>query len=418
MRIKLHVGGITIALLFSLVINSAAVSDVLTLQQAIDIAIKVNPDIQAGQLSAQAAVQAARGAKALTNPELIVAPSVIGEAGSDAAVFFSQPLEINGTRRVRGKIAANEANAANFDAVTTRRDIMRDVKQTYWEVARTQELVHLNKENIQFIETLRDAVQKQFDVGTVPGSQVLKTDVELARARQEFAQAQLELNQVKASLNALMNRPPNIDFTVADPIAASVPPLDRDQLLAAAQANRPEVAAAQAELEAARGRIQAAKLQRVPDLAVQARRETFKSDSESGVAIALSLPILDWGSAKAERRRAQTAAQSQEKRLEAVRNSAALDVEQTIQQAQATSQIVQEYQGGILEKSEQLAQMARTGYEKGATSYLEVLEAQRTLRSTRTAYYSALANRAKALAQLEWATGCDIPNNEISEVKK
>jgi cobalt-zinc-cadmium efflux system outer membrane protein len=67
--------------------------------------------------------------------------------------------------------------------------------------------------------------------------------------------------------------------------------------------------------------------------------------------------------------------------------------------------VVREFQSGILTKSEELARMARVGYEKGATGYLEVLEAQRTLRSARTDYYSALADHAKSLAQLEWATG-------------
>jgi outer membrane protein TolC len=60
-------------------------------------------------------------------------------------------------------------------------------------------------------------------------------------------------------------------------------------------------------------------------------------------------------------------------------------VEQAMQQVNTAYSIVREYEGGILEKSEQLAAMARKGYEKGASNYLEVLEAQRTLRSTKSA---------------------------------
>lgn len=401
-----------------MVLITASSADELSLDQAVQLALRNNPTIAADQLSADAARQAAHGARALTNPEISVAPSIVGDAGADSAIFFSQLLEINGARRVRGQIAASEADTASFNAAATRRDVVRDVKQSYWEVARTQDVVRLNQENVQFIETLRAAVKKQFDVGTVAGSLVIKTDVELARARQDLAQAQLELSQAKASLNALLNRPQGTDFTVTDPIITALHPLETQQLLAAAHATRPEVAAAQAELQAARGRIQAAKLRRVPDLAIQARRETLEPGSDGGIAIAVTLPILDWGSAKAERRQAQAAAQSQEKRLAAVKNTTALNVEQAVQQLQTYSQVVQEYQGGILEKSEQLAQMARIGYERGATSYLEVLEAQRTLRSTRTAYYSALADRAKGIAQLEWATGCDLPSVTNTEVRK
>ena len=395
-------------------LTTAATAEELSLNQAVESALKNNPTIASGQFSADAAKHAARGARALSNPEISVSPSVIGDAGSDSAVLFLQPLEMNGSRRVRGEISAYQATAARFDGVVTRRDVVLRVKQTYWDVARAQELVRLNQDNLAHFETLRTGVQKQYDVGTVPGSQLLKTDVEIARARQELAQAQLEHAQAKATMNALLNRPKNQDFTLADPLVFSDAAVDRARLQEAALANRPEIASAQAQAEASRRQVKAAQLIRAPDLAIQARRDTLKGDGNSGVALAVTLPLIDWGSAKADRKRAESAARSQEKQLEATRTSVFLDVEQAAQLVETSSQIVREYQGGILAKSEELAQMARTGYEKGATSYLEVLEAQRTLRTARTAYYTALADSSKSLAQLEWAIG----GEATPEVKK
>lgn len=387
---------------------SLCASEELTLSDAVQYALRNNPSIAAAHLSAEAARHAVRGARALTNPEIVVAPSIVGDAGADSAVLFSQPLEINGARKARGRIAAFEAGAAAFDASAVVRDIVRNVKQTYWEVWRAREAARTGQENVQSVEALRAAVQKQLDVGQVPGSQLLKADVELARARQELAQAELELGQALAALNVLMNLPAGQDYTVTNPpMTQSIVP-DERQLLPLALSRRPEAGAARAELGAARGRIQAARVRRIPDLAVQARRETFERDSDGGVALALNLPITDWGSAKADIRRAETAAKSQEKRAQAVANQVTLDVEQALQQVRTASRVVQEYQGGILERSERLMQMARTGYERGATSLLEVLEAQRTLRSTQTGYYSALASQARAVAQLEWAIGCEL----------
>lgn len=398
-------GQVTVSLICATMLSAACAAEELSLSQAIDIALKHNPSVAAENLSAQAAAHAARGAKALPNPDISVAPTVAGESGSDAAAFISQPLEMNGTRRVRGQIASHQANAAALDAAAVRNGTVRDVKQAYWDVAYAQELVELNEENVEYLSTLRSAVQRQLDVGTVPGSQLIKTDVELAGARQELAKAKLELDSAKAALATLMGRPHERDFTVAAP---PVPAAQDSDLALAGNADaprRPEVFAAAAQLEAARGRTHAAKLARIPDLAVQARRSSLGSDAVSGVAVVVSLPFLDWGSAKAERETAEAAARSQEMKLEAVSNQAKLDAEEAVLRLHASSSIVAEYQGGILEKSEQLAQMARTGYERGATSYLEVLEAQRTLRSTRAAYYSALTEHAKAIAQFEWATG-------------
>lgn len=406
MRVRFRVRGAALACLAVMLISSPLPAEELTLPRAVEMAINNNPTVAAGRLSAEAAGQSAKGARALANPEIVVAPSIAGNAGSDAAVLFSQPLEINGSRSVRGEIASREAAAAGFDANATRRDIVLRVSLSYWDVARAQELVKLNQENVSYLDTVRAAVQKQHDVGAVPGAQLLKMDVELARARQDLAQAQLVLSQSISEMNSLLGRPTNTGFTVSESLAFSEAPFDRGALLASALNNRPEIASARAQFSAAQAEIRAAKLRRVPDLALQARKESFdSSDTNGGVAIAISLPVLDWGSAAAEKRRAQIAAQSREKQLESVRNGVSLDVEQAIQRVNTASQIVREYQGGVVAKSEELATMARKGYEKGANSYLELLEAQRTLRSVRSDYYSALAEHAKALVQLEWAAG-------------
>jgi cobalt-zinc-cadmium efflux system outer membrane protein len=94
--------------------------------------------------------------------------------------------------------------------------------------------------------------------------------------------------------------------------------------------------------------------------------------------------------------------------MEATRNAIKLDVEQALLAERTTAELVEYYQGGILDKSEQLATLAQKGFEKGATSYLEVLEAQRTLRTIRSDYISAIAAHSKAVAQLEWAANVEM----------
>jgi outer membrane protein TolC len=61
-----------------------------------------------------------------------------------------------------------------------------------------------------------------------------------------------------------------------------------------------------------------------------------------------------------------------------------------------------------LNQSQRLAEMAQKGYKTGANSYLEVIEAQRTLRAVRTEYYTALADHSKAIAELEWAAAVEL----------
>lgn len=405
-----------ITLLALAALHCSVAAEELTLKQAIELAVKCNPTVAAGQFSANAAAEAARGAKALTNPELIVAPSIVGEAGSDSALLLSQPLEINGSRKARARIAGQEAVAANQDARAISRDTVLKVKQLYWSTGRAQQLVDLNQDNVAYLETLAKAVRKQVDVGKIPGSQAIKTDVELARAQQELVQAQLELDSTKAALTTVVNRQCGDSLSIADELAFTEIAIDRNKLIATAIACRPEALASAAQLGAANGQIIAARANRIPDIALQARKESFDSElNDGGIALAITLPILDWGSSRAAIRQAQMTAQSRQKQLEAARNNVTLDVDQAILTVQTAAAVVRQYQGGILDKSTELAAMAQKGYERGATSYLEVLEAQRTLRGVKTEYYSALADHVKAVAQLEWASGMDLSCEELKK---
>ncbi|NLN75264.1 MAG: TolC family protein [Armatimonadetes bacterium] len=413
---KLLIRTATSALLV-LLLGLPTLADNLTLRQAIETALQNNPSIAAEQLTADAAAEAVRGAKALKNPEMIVAPNVAGSGGSDTAAMISQPLELNGSRKARVRAASGEAAAADAEAQIVSRDIVLKVKQLYWETARTIQVVDLNENNVTYLNTLRDAVRRQVDVGRSPGSELIKTDVELARAQQELAQAQFELDSKKAAFNSLLNRPGKSDFTLADKLSfVNINP-DAEQLLAAGLSNRPEIRSATAEIGNAQGLVDMARADYRPDVAIQARKESFDS-GDSGIAVSVTLPVFDWGSSKSSIRQAKILASGRMLQLEAVRNSIKLDIEQAILSEQTTAKVVRQFEGGILDKTTQLAAMAQKGYEKGATSYLEVLEAQRTLQSIKADYISAIADHSSAVAQLEWATNVEIDAMSVGEVKK
>jgi cobalt-zinc-cadmium efflux system outer membrane protein len=302
----------------------------------------------------------------------------------------------------------------SYDSETVRRDTILEVTQLYWELAEAQEVVKLNGENLSYLETLDKAIRRQVEVGATPGSQVIKSEVELARARQQLAQSQLELTNARAALAVLLNCPADREFTASDPLVCRAVSIDRSRLIADALERRPEVLSKRELVEAGRGQVSAARARRIPDLALEARKESFDG-GDSGIALSVTLPLLDWGSAKSEKRSAEIATAARLKELEATGNAVVLDVERAVQALETATRVVREYEDGILDKSAQLAAMARKGYEKGALNYLDVLEAQRTLRSVRTEYVSAVAEQSKAIALLEWATGADLGRAEVKK---
>ncbi len=392
------------ACIISALVSVGHCNESLSLQQAVDIALRQNPGLLAARSEVDAGQANERGARARSNPEVVVAPTVAGESGSDSAVSVIQPLEVNGQRTARSRVARYEAQASQSAYLAARREVVRDVKQAYWDVTQAANMVALSKVNTEFANTLYEATKKQLDVGASPGAEAIKAQVELARANQDLARAESDLSRAKAVLNTLLGRAPQTPFQLSDEL--SFTPLDI-RTVKADDIRRPELAEAQALLNARKAGVREVEARRLPDLVLQARQEEF--GGYSGVAVGVTIPLLDWGSVRADRKRAEAEVEAQSRRMESVRNAIKLDVDSALREVNRTEALIREYQNGVVSQAERLSEMAHKGYKAGANSYLEVLEAQRTLRSVKTEYYAALADHNKALAQLEWATGADAP---------
>jgi cobalt-zinc-cadmium efflux system outer membrane protein len=388
----------------------------LSLHDAVEAARANHPSLHAAQADVTAATANLRGARTLRNPEILVTPGVLGSAGSDELLSIAQPLEINGAKQARTKIATGQLAATQANRRITERELILAVSSAYWTLAQAHGLAAFDAENITYAETLVTAAKKQVELGNEPTSHATKADVELARARQQLARSQAAVVQAEMALNTAMGRDQNTPITLADTLVYTPVVLDGDALLQLGLAYRPELVREQALVTAASGEVDAARAARRPDLAVQVRRESWNGDG--GVGLGISLPLLDWGSARADRERAQATVTAQERRLEATRLTVRQEISATVIAARSAETQIITLRDQVLKPAETLAQMATTGYQEGAMTYLEVLEARRTLRAVKIEYLSALGEYRTALAQVEWAVGTPVRPTTTEEVPR
>ncbi|MCX6359707.1 MAG: TolC family protein [Armatimonadetes bacterium] len=378
----------------------------LSLAEAQRLALQHNTKLASARLASEVASHAVRTARSLPAPDITLAPPLVGRVGSDAELEVTQDLQLNGARAARVRVAGHEARAAGLDAQASERDLLLQVRQAYWALAAAQERLRLRREDTDRLAELHRAVRRQVEVGSAPGSQVLKSEVEMARARQAQARADLEMADAGAALNLLLHRAPDAAVRAVDPLPAT----------ASAPASafvRPELAAAEARVLAGRSQeaLRVAELR--PDVAVQARMETLRG--VGGAAALIRLPLLDWGAARSDGLRLRTLTRLQEKERDGVRARTEAEATAARRATDAAAASAALYRDEIIPRAEQLAALAHKGYERGATGFLEVLEAQRTLQAVRTEYEDALADLARANAQLTWASGAPMAADEKTE---
>ncbi|MHB9131457.1 MAG: TolC family protein [Armatimonadota bacterium] len=392
----------------------ALAQEAFTLDAAVQYARAHHPALQAAQEDVTAATANLRGAKALRNPEIVITPGVLGPAGSDELLAISQLLEINGTRKARTKAAAGQLQAADADRRMTERAVLLTVKTTYWDLVQTLAIAVVDAENVQHAETLLTAAKKQVELGNEPTSHAIKVEVELMRARQQLARSQAVVAQAAAALNTAIGRDVSTPVVPAETLSAPSLTVDETTLYRLADTHRPELAFSQANITIAQADIDAARAARRPDLAVQVRQEEWAG--AGGVGLGISLPLVDWGSTKAERRRAEAILRAQTQRVEAARLAVRQDIAVALIAVRSTETQQRTLREQVLAPAEQLAAMAQLGYQEGAINYLEVLEARRTVRAVKAEYLTTLGEYHKALAQLTWAVGVESLPSPVKEV--
>ena len=274
-----------------------------------------------------------------------------------------------------------------------------------------QQILTLFNEVADIVRRTRDSVKKQVDVGALPAQDLIKAETELARAESDVVRAETEVATRQIALNTLIGRAANTPIVASELITFAPLPADQLRLQALATNRRPELAAAESRIVAARENVRLQRADYRPDLTVSLLQNTtvnsrdFLNVQSTGVGVGLVFPLFDTGRIRGRVRQFEAVVREQE----ANRNQAVLSVLRDVGDAYArvksTEILVRSYEQNILPRTQDLLNKAQFGYERGGTTLLEYLEAQRTYRNTRAEYLGVLGDNARARADLERATG-------------
>jgi NodT family efflux transporter outer membrane factor (OMF) lipoprotein len=269
------------------------------------------------------------------------------------------------------------------------------------------DILAIDRQNVEL-------VRKQRLTGTVPDSDVIVAESQLASDETLQPGLEQQLSVAQHALAVLIGRapgnwsPPNFDlavFTLPHHLPVSIP----SQLVH----QRPDIQAAEAQLHAASAQIGIATAQLYPSITLSAGVNASSLNggnlfSPSGlawsVASGLTQPIFDGGMREAERRAA----------LAAFKESAA-DYQQTVLQAFGqVADILQALthdtnllaaQSQALSMASEAVRLQRISYGSGGSGIIGLLDAQRQYQQAKLGYVRAEAQRYQDTVQLLVAMG-------------
>ena len=388
----------------------AAVGDIaFTREQAVRYALSHSPLITAAQERIAAARGSLQSAGALPPPEVNIGPSFGGDVGQVPIV--TQTIEISGRRGARSGVARGELRTTQRETDVTRLDLARDVSRSYYDLAQSQQSLVLFNEVADIVRRTRDSVKKQVEVGALPAQDLIKAETELARAESDVVRAQTEVAIRQVALNTVIGREATSAILASEPIALAIVPTDRPTLLAQAASRRPELAAAESRIISARENVRLQRADYRPDLTVSLLQNTsvtsreFLNPRATGLGLGFVFPLFDTGRIRGRVRQAEAVVREQEANRNQVRLTVLRDVGEAYARVKSTELLARRYEQDIVPRSQDLLNKAQFGYDRGGTTLLEYLEAQRTYRNVRSEYLGVLGDNARARAELERASG-------------
>ena len=379
---------------------SVAQAAVLSLDSALAKAFANNPELAAARWEIDIAQGARQQAGLLPNPVLSVDAEDTRRDSRTTSVKLSQALELGGKRGARVEVASRGQELAALELERRGNQLRADVLQAYYAALRAQERTQLAGRSLALAERGVSVAQGRVNAGKASPVEATRAQVQLAEVRLELSRGQMEQDTAYQQLASITGSAAT-DFSAVQEPERAPSTLPASAQLLSRLPETAELRLAEQEIVQREASLGLERAQRIPDLDVSIGSQYDAGARERVNLVGLSMPLplfnRNQGNLLSAARRADQARD--------LRNATELrlrsETRQALEQWNTARGEVQAFNQTILPAAQRAVDSATRGFEMGKFSFLEVLDAQRTLIGARSQYLAAVAQTTDARVRIE-----------------
>jgi len=393
----------------------------LTLEQALELAFRGNPGLRAQAATVESTRAGEITAALRPNP-------TFSNGTVDFTGGIGWTLERGGKRQRRIDSARLATAGAERDLQDTRRTLIDSVRSTFAAALLARGNLRAAEENLKNFQQVEDLNRIRFDKGEISGGDFLKISLQKLQFQTDVQDANLAYRTARANLRQAVFAPELAqEFEVLGELRPAPLPRTLDDLERQALAARPDLLSAETAVAKAEADVRLARANAkvdvtaslgwihtgqslVDDQHVQPFFSFGQSANALGTGISFPLPIFDRNQGEIARTRSEVV--RARAAADTVRAQVIDDVETAFAALRTSQERVELYERTYLKDSHDSREIAEYAYRRGATSILDLLDAERTDRATQLAYRQALADYVTRLAQLAAAVGGELEGRQ------
>ena len=305
----------------------------------------------------------------------------------------------------------------------TYNEMRSTVTNGYFNMLQADNMQKLSAESVTRLEDHLKNVQAQYDVGVVAKVDVLRSQVELANAKQTLIQAENSYQVAEANMNKIVGLPMDTNLKLDNLLVYNAYDKNMDDCLAYAAEHRPELMQAKYNVDAAKGALMVARSGHMPQVAAsasQAWSDTNWPGDENGnwgVGVNVTLNVFDTGVTLSKIHGAEADLKKAQETYRDTVDSVNLDVRSNYLGLREAEKRISTTKLAV-EQADEDYRIAQLRYMSGVGTNTDVLDAQVALTQAKTNYTQALYDYNTSKTALETSIGVPMSNPVKVKVTK
>ena len=351
----------------------------ITLQEAVQLALKHNHDIRISGYSVEQKEHAKQAEKSkyfptikndsnflhVTDSQLIEIRSgslgtvggtpipskdaIISQGGKSfttSGTLLTQPLTTLLKIKRENDLAQAELTASRAKAELVGNDVVLAVHQIYYKLLIVQAHRSATEERLKASDALQSERVQQVKFGSALEQESIESRAQLLQSQQEILTTDLQLSDLKLELNDLVGLPLTTALDLDPAVADVQPTCQREECVAAAENSHPEILAARAEVQKVEAAVRLQKTDIwLPDTDVFARygyaqNVPFLARNSGTFGIHFSFDLFDSGRKRALLNERQSQLSQAKENLAKMTDAVELSVERAYNKLERTQQML------------------------------------------------------------------------------
>lgn len=289
-------------------------------------------------------------------------------------------------------------------------DMRTTVTNGYFDMLQADNMQKLGRESVDRLADHLKNVEAQYEVGVVAKVDVLRSQVELANAKQSLIKAENAYQIAEANLNKIVGLPMDTQLKLDNILVYTPYDNDMQYCLDYAAMHRPELEQAKQNVEAAKGALRVAISGHMPQVAASASQNWKDSNwpgdenGNWGVGVQVTMNIFDSGVTVSKIHGAEADLKKAHETYRDTVDAVNLDVRSNYLNLREAEKRIDTTKLAVSQAEEDY-RIAQLRYMNGVGTNTDVLDAQVALTDAKTNYLQAMYDYNTCKTNLETAIG-------------